>query len=83
MTRLRCGGSPRVVVTHEEVTGRKLAEEGRAESEAILHNFFDHAPALLGIVEIEGVDIRFVLVNCANGRLLGRGAGHHGGPDGE
>ena len=28
VTRLRCGGSPRVVVAHEEVTGRKLAEEG-------------------------------------------------------
>ena len=46
VTRLRCDGPPRIVVSHEEVTERKLAVEAWTESDAILQTFFDHAPAI-------------------------------------
>ncbi len=70
-TRLRGDGPPRVVISHEDVTARKLAEEARAESEAVLRNFFDNAPALLGVVELEGDDFWYVLVNESSAGYMG------------
>ena len=73
LTRLRADGPPRLVVAHEDVTDRKLAEMARAQTEAILHHFFQHVPILIGIVELEDEeeDPRFVLVNAATAGYMG------------
>ena len=88
VSRLRWDGPPRIVVSHEEVTERKLAEVARTESDAVLQTFFNLAPALLGVVEIEGEDLRYVVVNASSashrkmepGSIAGRRASEVGVP---
>ncbi len=88
VSRLRWDGPLRVVVSHEEVTERKLAEVARTESDAVLQTFFNLAPALLGVVEIEGEDLRYVVVNAPSashrkmepGSIAGRRASEVGVP---
>ncbi len=52
-----------------EVWRRK--EEALQQSEHLLHSFYDSAPMMMGVADVEGDDIRPVSVNAATARFLG------------
>ncbi|MEW4569363.1 HD domain-containing phosphohydrolase [Tautonia sp. JC769] len=68
------GDSPRrhVVVSHADVTARRLIEQSRDEHEAILRSVFEMPSLAIGVVELDAHDLRFVSVNQASARALGR-----------
>ena len=61
------------LVAHQEVTERKLAEVARTENDASCRPSSPR-PGVLGVVEIEGEDLRYVVVN-ASSAATGSGAG--------
>jgi len=54
-----------------DITRRKQAEEALFQSETTLKRFFDSSPMMMGIVELEGEDIRHVTDNQATGKFFG------------
>ncbi|SPF33510.1 hypothetical protein SBDP1_1130005 [Syntrophobacter sp. SbD1] len=71
VTRFKDQESPMVVVAHENITERKLAEEALARQNARIQAVLDSMPA--GVALYEGEPLKPVLVNPMAEELLGRG----------
>jgi hypothetical protein len=54
VTLLSSAGAPRVVVTHEDITARKLAEEVLKDSEHNFHAFFDAIDDMIMVATPDG-----------------------------
>jgi putative nucleotidyltransferase with HDIG domain/PAS domain S-box-containing protein len=63
---------PYVVVSHADVTARRLIEQSRDEHEAILRSVFEMPSLAIGVIELDTHDLRFVSVNQASAQALGR-----------
>lgn len=50
---------------------RTRAEEALLESEAVTKSFFDNAPMMMGLVELDGADIRHIADNAAAASFFG------------
>ncbi|WP_152049615.1 HD domain-containing phosphohydrolase [Tautonia marina] len=61
-----------VVVSHADVTARRLIEQSRDEHEAILRSVFEMPSLAIGVIELDAHDLRFVSVNQAAAQALGR-----------
>ena len=70
-TRLELQGEPHVLVTIQDITGRKRAEEGLRASEERYRALIEQAPDGLFVVEWQADRLVFVDVNSAACRMFG------------
>ncbi len=73
VTRFPGNGAPRVVVAHENITARMLAEEALQQSEARFHALIEKAPDGIALV---GPDGNFSYVSPSARRIMGYGNEH-------
>ena len=65
------GGYDGVVVVSRDDTERQRAEEALREASATLRSFYDTAPVMMGVVEVQSDDILHLTDNAATGRFFG------------
>lgn len=65
------GGRLLVYAIGRDVTDEQRATEHLRRQERTLRGFYDHAPAMMGVVELRGEDVLHVSSNAAAARLYG------------
>ena len=65
-------GRPARVVQAQDVTERLRLERAARDGDAALRSFFDHSPVMMGIVEVDGEETRFLSANAETARLYRR-----------
>lgn len=68
VTRFGDAEASYIVVAHENITARKLAEEALRASQALLQGLLDHAPAAIFVKDFQG---RLILINRHTAGLTG------------
>ena len=80
--RDEAGNTEAVLILTQEVTQHKLAQDAVGESQATLERFYDSAPFLMGVAELDGDRIVAVSGNRAMAEFFETRPGKPAWPDG-